>query len=275
MHHIAILRRPQLAIAGVLAALLLASVSVGASSANLSRSYKTTTKVTNGSLVSLDASRSDAILPANSVNGERLVGVVTDSTDSLLAVNEAGGNVQVVTSGTVTALVSNLNGVIKAGDQIAVSPFNGVGIKAAAGNRIIGLAQTGFTGMERDAQKETVSTRAGNKREISVGYIRLNIGIGTATTAGTQEDLNSLQKLGRSLTGKTISTARIVVSLVIAVVALVALVTLIYASVFSGIISVGRNPLAKFSVFRTMSVVLAMAGGLALIASLTIFLILR
>jgi len=40
-------------------------------------------------------------------------------------------------------------------------------------------------------------------------------------------------------------------------------------------ISIGRNPLAKYAVFRTLGSVLAMAGLTALIAGLTIFFLLR
>jgi hypothetical protein len=263
----------------VAAGLIVAACWVGsaaASSANISRAYETKSKVTLGDLVSLDTANSSVVVPANTDNGSRLVGVALKSSDSLLAVNPGDqGTVQVATSGTVSALVSDLSGDIKVGDQISASPFSGIGSKAPAGSRIIGLAQSTLTDHTKGVKQVTVTTQSGNTRQIYVGFIKINIGIGTATTAGGQAEVNTLQKLGRSLTGHTISTTRVVISMVIAALAMAAIITLIYASIFSGIISVGRNPLAKNSILRSVTIVLGMSIVMGLVATLTLFLILR
>ncbi len=116
----------------------------GASSANISHSYKATSGIQNGSLVSLDAKRSDYVLPANTDNATQLLGVAVASNDSLIAVDDTPGAIQVATTGVATALVSNINGDISVGDQVGTSPFDGLGMKALPGSQIIGLAQTGF-----------------------------------------------------------------------------------------------------------------------------------
>jgi hypothetical protein len=247
---------------------------VGASSANISHSFNSTDEVRIGSLVSLDSKQSDYVSLANSSNASKLLGVAVASNDSLLAVDAEEGKVQIATSGVANALASTLNGNIAVGDQIAVSPFDGVGMKASAGSKILGLAQTALNAGTDGVTTQSVTDKHGKTRQIIVGYVRINIGIGTATQ-GVDANLNSLQRLVRSITGHTVSAARAFISLAVAIVASLALITLIYASIYGSIVSIGRNPLAKYAVFRSLTSVLIMAVLTAGVASLTIFFLLR
>ena len=108
-----------------------------------------------------------------------------------------------------------------------------------------------------------------------MGYVKLGIAIGTASTQGSDNQLNELQKVAKALTGHNVSTARAFMSMIIAVVAAAALITLIYASIYGGIISIGRNPLAKYAVFRSLATVLGMIAITGLISGIAIFLLLR
>lgn len=255
---------------------LLGLLPAGASSANISHSYKSAESLQDGSLVSLNPDRSDYVEAANTSNAKRLLGVVVDSEDSLLAVDAQDGSAQVATSGTASALVSTINGDIKVGDQIAVSPFAGVGMKAGPSSRIIGLAQTAFSADSAGVASQQVTDKGGKQRTVYYGLVRVNISVGTASSAGNaQDNLSGLQRLARSLTGHVVSTPRIILSLVVACAALIALITLIYASIYGSIISIGRNPLAKYAVFRSLGGVLLLASLLAAVAGLTIFFLLR
>lgn len=250
---------------------------VGASSANISHSYGVKDAITSGSLVSLDPSHPNFVVLANTSNSQQLLGVAVAANDSLLAVGNTTdtGMVQVATSGTVSALVSSINGPINIGDQVAVSPFNGVGMKASGSStQIIGLAQTAFSNSTVGGTPEKVTDKNGNTTEIRVGYIKLGIAIGS-NLSGDLTQLNSLQRLAKSLTGHTVPTVRALISLVVAIGSTLAIVVLVYASIYGSIVSVGRNPLAKYAVFRSLAAVLGMAALIALVASVTIFLLLR
>ena len=246
-----------------------------ATSANISHSYSASSVIPNGSLVSLDPTQSNYVMAANTDNGRQLLGITVASNDSLIAVDSTVGQVQVATSGTATALVSNLDGSIAVGDQVSVSPFNGIGMKAGPGSYVIGLAQTAFSSKSGGATTEQVTDKSGKNTSVAVGYIKLGIAIGTGSTQAADSQLSYLQKLAKSITGHTVSTVRIALSIIIAIVAFLALVTLVYASIYGSIISIGRNPLAKFAVFRTLTSVLGMVLLTAAIASFTIFLLLR
>ena len=248
---------------------------VGASSANISHSYDSTSSISNGSIVSLEPNRPSYVQLANTGNGQRLLGVAVNSKDSLLAVDATPGDVQVAISGTANVLVSNLNGSINIGDPIAVSPFNGVGMKAIPGSYDIGLAQTSFNGNSQGAISRRIISKNGTVSQVQIGYIRLSIAIGIDASSGSQSPTNILQKIVKSLTGRTISLVRIIITMVVAITTIVTLVTLVYASIYGSIISVGRNPLARYAIFRALGSVLAMAILLTVVAGLTIFLLLR
>ena len=265
----------RLLVTGVGFALLAMGVaSVSASSANISHAYQASRPIPNGSLVSLDPSRTDFVKPANSGNGKQLIGVVSGN-DSLIAVDEGGGPVQVATTGSATALVSTLNGDIRVGDQIGVSAFDGVGMKALPGSRVIGLAQTDFNGGTDGATTKQITDKSGKQHSVKVGYAQVNIAIGTNANAFTTANLTSLQRVAKSLTGHTVSNTRVLISLAVAIIAMLALIVLIYASIYGSIVSIGRNPLAKYAVFRTLGSVLGLAFLTAAVSSLTIFFLLR
>jgi hypothetical protein len=244
-----------------------------ATSASISKSYSADGNIQAGSLVSLETGRTGYVQAANTGNAAQLLGIAVANNQSLLAVDPSSSTIQVATDGTATALVSNLNGSINVGDQIAVSPFNGVGMKAEAGSRTIGLAQTNFNSSTVGATSEKVTDNSGQSNSILVGYIRIGVSLGTANSTSSQA--NELQRLGRDLVGHPISTTRAIISLIVAIVTIIAIVTLIYASIYGSIISIGRNPLAKYVVLRTLASVLAMVLVIGGVAALTIYLLLR
>lgn len=259
----------------VMALTVLGLAPAGASSANISHSYKATSAIHDGSIVSLDPQRSDYVQPANVDNGDRILGVAVAGNDSLIAVDPSPGLVQVATTGSASVLVSTLNGDIGVGDQIGVSPFGGVGMKAALGSRVIGLAQTPFNAHTSGATTQQIKDKHGKTSTVRVGYVRLGIAIGTNVASGDLANLTSLQKLAKSVTGHVVPTSRVVISIAVAAVGLLALVTLVYASIYGSIVSIGRNPLAKYTVFRTLGSVLVLALLTASVSCATIFFLLR
>ena len=247
---------------------------VSASSANVSYSYQSKNTIPAGSLVSLDPSSKNTIQAANTTNAARILGIVVNSSDSLLAVDSGKGSAQVAISGTAPGLVSDVNGSIKVGDKVAVSPFDGIGMKAGSGTYVIGLAQTAFDTHAKGVQTRTVKDSTGASKQIAIGSININIAAGSVG-GGEDQKINSLQKLARSLTGRIIPTGRIIVALLITGVTLIALIVLIYGSVYSTIISIGRNPLAKYAVYRSLTTVLTMAFITAAVAMGVALLLLR
>jgi hypothetical protein len=252
---------------------LLGTAAANAASATISHSYHTTSSIPTGSIVSLDAGQSNSVQTANTTNGSRIVGVALSSNESLIAVDQNAQELSVATSGTVATLVSTLNGTISVGNQIAVSALSGVGMKATAGSHVIGLAAAAFSSSSAGTTTQTMTDITGKSHTVTVGYIPVTIAITTMSGGGPQ--LNSLQKLVQSLTGHVISTPRIILAIVVAGIALALLVTLVYGSIYGSIISIGRNPLAKYVILRNLTSVLVMASLTTLVAGSIIFFLLH
>jgi len=106
--------------------------------------------------------------------------------------------------------------------------------------------------------------------------VRIIIDIGTSNEGGGNvAKLNFQQKFAKSLTGNVISNVRIIVSVILLLISLAVVVTLIYSSVYGTIISMGRNPLAKNEIYKSLAGVLLLTSFLVLITSLTEYLLLR
>jgi hypothetical protein len=243
--------------------------------ANISISYHYQENLPVGSVVSLVSSKSDEVQLSDVSNGSRLLGVVVASRDSLLAVNPNTATVQVAANGVAPTLVSNINGDIKVGDRISVSPLSGVAMKAQPDLPNIGTAATAFNNQSANASTQNITNQQGKDSQVGVGFIRLNLNVGTGITSSTNSELNSLQKIFQSLTGHVISTARIIAALIVAGITLAALSTLIYGSIYGSIISIGRNPLAKFAVLKALQSVLTLALTTAFISLVTIYFLLN
>ena len=255
--------------------LFIGSGLAGASSANISHAYQSAIAYPPGSLVSLDSAQDNHIQAANTGTSNKLIGVVVRANDSLVAIDAEPNLVQVATSGMANVLVSDLNGSIKTGDQVAVSPFSGIGMKSEPGARLIGLAQSSLSSADSGVQTKQVTDLTGKQKKLAVGYVRVSIAIGTAPINGTEAQQNSLQRLAKSLTGHIVSTTRILISSFVAVIAIIALVVLIYTSAYGTLIAIGRNPLAKTSVFRALGAIIGLVAITAILALGTIYLIIR
>ena len=120
-------------VVGLLSAWLLLTPSVLAATSNLSRAYDSDGPIEPGSIVSLTSLESKTVTLANTTNSDKIIGVAVGQTDSIIAVNPAADKVQITTSGGADVLVSDLNGDIKSGDKVAVSPFDGIGMKSGLG----------------------------------------------------------------------------------------------------------------------------------------------
>jgi hypothetical protein len=247
-----------------------------AASATISRSYQENNPIPSGSIVSIASKDSSHVLSSNTTNGSRLIGVTVSKNQSLLAINSNNLQTQVATSGTVTALVSNLNGNVSQGDQVAISAIAGVGMKAQPGSYVIGLAEASFTSRSSHVTTQTIKQLNGRSKTVEIGYIPVSIDI-TTVPAGTDgnSQLGGLQQFAKSLTGNVISKTRIILALVIATITLSLVVALVYSSIYGSIISIGRNPLARMDIIKNLMRVLVMTSFLTIIALLIIFFLLH
>lgn len=247
--------------------------------ADVSRSYSISggDSLAAGDLVSTTGTN-DQVTLADSANGQRLVGIVLSATNSVLAIDPAGSSAkaQVALSGTVSVYVSTLNGDIHAGDVVAVSPLAGIGMKAEGTLRTIGVAQADFTSRSSGAKGYDVTDKSGKSKHVLIGSVPVVIAIGNGVAVATQTGVvGDLQALASTVVGRQVSVLQAVFSFFVAIIAISALIALVYSSIRSGIIAIGRNPLARDSIYRSLVAVMVMALLIVVVAVGIIYFILR
>jgi hypothetical protein len=182
-------------------------------------------------------------------------GIVVSSNDTPVTLAQEGQQYFVATIGHFDVLVSNQSGDIKKGDFIAISALPGVGMKAGDKDAIIaGRAMSDF-----DPKKDIVSVAklkdtAGKEFEVAIGRIQVQINIArNPLLKATEAELpDALKRITDTVAGKQVSALRGYIALTVFVLSTVAAASLMYGGVRSAITSVGRNPLSKKSIIRSM-----------------------
>ncbi len=218
--------------------------------AAISEGYHAKTEVVAGTLVSLGEAKDD-VQPASLDNSEKLLGVVVSGETSTLAVSHKKDNIQVATGGTAVALVTDVNGPIRRGDQIAPSPIAGVGMKATDPGKIMGTAQADFDGT-RAIKLAELTNKSGNKQTVAVGAVPVSIQVAPFNTPVKTAVPTFLQQFADTVAGKPVALIKLLIVGSVVVGAILLVTVLLFSAVRGAIISIGRNPLAQKSIYRGM-----------------------
>ena len=216
----------------------------------ISQGYSTKDDLALGSIVSLEKNSSDHVTAAVTSNADSILGVVINSDSSLLALtNDTKEQVPVATSGTVPVIVSDINGEIHQGDHVTASPLKGVGMKASANVRIVGIAQGGM----KNATKQTYKDKAGKEHTVTLGEVPVIVNVAYFFKEPEKTVVpTALQNVANALAGKTVSTLPIVLSAAVFLIMLIVVSSIIYSMIKSSIISIGRNPMSQAAVYRDL-----------------------
>ena len=244
---------------------------------DISTGYKATEALPSGTLVSVKPTNPEEIEPATPDNINHLLGVVVREAETLLAVSGNGSNTQVSTSGLASVWVSDLAGPIKRGDAITASRLNGIGVKATAEVRILGIAQTNFdtSNSQNIERTETINNPESGAQSINIGRIPVLLQVGKNLQA--QTDLaflpDFLNQTANTIAGESVAPIRILGGLILIILAFLTDIILLYGAVSSAIISLGRNPLSKGSVYRGLVQVALISVAILLTATLASYII--
>ena len=250
-------------------ALLPALVSAATS---ISQGYSTREDLSLGSIVSLAENSSDHVVAATTSNADSILGVVINSDSSLLALtNDTKEQVQIATSGTVPVIVSDINGEIHQGDHITASPLKGVGMKASANVRIVGIAQSGM----KNATKQTYKDKSGKEHSVTLGEVPVIVNVAYFFKEPEKTVVpTALQNVANALAGKTVSTLPIVLSAAVFLIMLIIVSSIIYSMIKSSIISIGRNPMSQAAVYRDLIQLSSLVIAILAVGLISIYFIL-
>lgn len=217
---------------------------------SLSESYASKDKLSIGSIVSLQNNETDVIEAAESANVDNLLGVVIASGSSLLSLsNGKADQVQVATTGTLPVIVSDVNGEVERGDHITASPVKGVGMRATANVRIVGIAQGKMTSVKEQKYKDV----DGNEKTMKLGEVPVLVNVAYYFKEPDKTIVPAaVQNIANSLAGREVGTVPILISGAIFLIMLIIVSSLVYSMIRASIISVGRNPLSQSAIYRDL-----------------------
>lgn len=240
---------------------------------SIAQGFKTSDpNVVAGALVSLTSGTPNTVELSTSDKVEQMLGIA--GTKSLIELSGGSGTVQVVTSGTTSALVSDINGVIKVGDRITASPIAGVGMKATISTLVIGVAQANLA--TTASKTQTVTDTKGKQQTVHIGTIPIQVDkVFYATSDQAPSFLPSgVQDFANSVAGHQVSSARVVIAGMLVVLLFVIVTVLLYSTVKSSIISIGRNPLSENAVHKSLLEVGVTVAGVLVFTVVVVYLIL-
>jgi hypothetical protein len=220
--------------------------------------YSADSTVQLGMIVQLKDKAPTAVVPLTAASTSKVLGVVIPNSNVAIVLtpqNVTQQQVLVATNGSYNVLVSNQNGPIKVGDYLAISAIAGVAMKAGiVEQQVIGKAAGNFTGSGNVISAIKLKDQLGKDTTIALGRIQVDINI--AHNPLNQKTVDHvpafLANLAQAIANKSVSVARIYLSTVILAVTTVITSIMLYSGIRSGMIAVGRNPLSKKSIIKSL-----------------------
>lgn len=207
---------------------------------------------------------------ADSTSDTKPIGVTVNPNENLVTTGAVNKQVYVQTTGEAEAFVSDLNGLPKKGDLLSVSPLKGVLVKADETTAsIVGSALEDFS---QDGSSSQTVNKDGTS--INVKIDKLKISLDQKGQQYAAQSNSSLERLGRSITGRDVGEIRVVIALIIFLIVLVTEGGIIYGAVSSAITALGRNPMARRGIVKELVRVILIALFVLTIGLGAIYLIL-
>lgn len=243
--------------------------------------YSAESPLETGSIVTLTSKDSNRVKVAQQTNAANMFGVVVDRNQLPLTVSQEGlsNETYVAVSGTYNVLVSTQAGPIAAGDYVTLSSIEGVAMKASTEDKtVLGRAGAGFDGKDITLGTSTLKDVNGSVTQtVKLGTVPVTIAIMRNPTIKTTKANvpPALERIGQAIAEKEVSPIRIYLSLAITAVCLIAAIVVLYAGIRNGVISIGRNPMSKKSIFRAILEVILTSVLIVIVGLFAVYLLLR
>ncbi|HWT40151.1 MAG TPA: hypothetical protein VN081_02665 [Dongiaceae bacterium] len=243
--------------------------------------YASDAPLDNGTIVQLAGSSPDQVKIGTQANLANMYGVTVDRNQLLIASTSSNlqNEVFVAVAGTYNVLVSTQGGPIAVGDYVTLSSLNGIAMKASTDQKtVFGRATAAFDGKGVVLGTSTLKDTSGNTtKTVTLGSIPVTIDIKhNPNDVTTKVNLPPfLERVGLAIADKEVSPLRIYLSIAISVVSLIAALVMLYAGIRNSVISIGRNPMSKRSIFRALLQVVLTSLLILIIGLFAVYLLLK
>lgn len=253
----------------------------GALAQDVPQGYLSDESLQKGMIVRLKKGDGTKVEAITQSEANDIFGIVVSRNDSPVSLSNPGSEpeVLVATSGSYEVLVSSQNGAVKVGDYITASSLRGVGMKASGAQKLVlGKALKDFAGENSDIEGSATLETSSGKREVALGRVPLEVSVAhnplyeKENTAGVPE---FLRRAAGVVTDRPVTALRIYAGLAVLALSIFIAGGILYAGVRSGMVAIGRNPLAKRSIIRNMIQVTLMSLIVFVIGVFAVYLLLR
>jgi hypothetical protein len=243
--------------------------------------YSADSALDNGTIVQLSDKKANRVKVATQADMQNMFGVTVNRNSLPLTISNGDleNEVFVAVSGTYNVLVNTQGGEIKSGDYLTMSALNGVAMKAGTDeSTVLGRANAPFNGKGVTLGSATLKDSTGkDNKTVYIGTIPVTINIqrnpNTKSTKANVPDF--LERVGQAIAEKEVSPIRIYLSMGIAVICLIAAIVVLYAGIRNGVISIGRNPMSRKSIFKAILQVVLTSILILVIGLFAVYLLLK
>lgn len=233
-----------------------------------------------GTIVQLTGGSTAKVMAATSKNMNQMYGVVVDphKLSLTLSSEDLSNETYVATSGTYDVLVSSQGGAIKSGDYVTLSAVDGTAMKAGTDEpTVLGRAAAGFSGKSGISSVTLKDTTGQTTQTVTIGVIPVAINIQrNPNKKSTKAEVPQfLQRIGQAIAEKPVSPVRIYLSVAVTVLCILIAIVVLSSGIRNSIISIGRNPLSKKSIFRGLMEIILTSFLILIIGLFTVYLLLK
>ena len=268
------LRRSRLLAACGLALLVILSQLGPLAAQTVIQGYGADETLQRGMLVTTKEDDETKVTALTDKNAEKMKGVIVDQNESPVTITSDDRKNFVAASGTYQVLVTNENGPIKQGDFLSISSLAGIAMKADQSQQyVVGRASGDFEG-----GGDALGTSDAAGKKVQFGRINVDLGVTRNPLAKNPEKdkiPDAIQRLSNSIADKPVSNVRIFIGLAILVVASIISGVMLYSGTRSSLISIGRNPLSKGTIFKGLVQVVLMSLIIFITGLFGVYLILK
>jgi len=258
--------------------LIVISLTSPLSAQSVTQGYSTDKVLQRGTVVSLDQEDTSKVVSATRLNQDRLHGLVVASNDSSFTLSNETEKTFVATIGRFEGLVSTEAGTIQPGDFLTISNVSGIAMKAGEFDPYtLGKAIEGFDGTDNSVSSTELKDSIGNTQKVSIGRIMIDISVGSNPLLRPVESSlpQFLEKAAETIANKQVSSVRVYIGIFILLSASAIAGSLLYSGIRSSMISIGRNPLSKQSIAKSLAQIILTSIIIFLIGLFGVYLLLR
>lgn len=245
----------------------------------LTQGYKSDEVLVRGAVVALSEGDSSKVETIDETKLDRMFGIVVRPNDSALSLAGDDQGAFVATKGRFEVLVTDVNGEIKNGDYITLSPFAGIGMKADTRQKFIvasALQDFDVNNPDQVLSKSEVKDDLGQAHQASIGRIIADVEVKPNPKSEENQQVPAvLASISSTIAQKPVSATRIYAGLVVLMLTSAVSASLLYSVVRSAVISIGRNPLARKYVLKGVIQVILISFLIFVAGLFAVYLILK